>query len=211
MTVAEEPDFAATTRALLKVHGAYLLRLAKRSILHALDTGAPLDVDLSATPAELTVQGACFVTLKKSGQLRGCIGSPQAWRPLATDVAENAYRAAFRDPRFAPLQADEATDLDLHLSVLSPAHPMAFTDEADLLTQLAPGTDGLIIGDGSRRALFLPSVWEQLPDPAQFLAHLKVKAGLAPGHWSDTFEAHRFIAAEVGAAWSGIETRDNGG
>jgi len=205
MTGATDLDFAARTRALLDAHGAYLLALAKRSILHALDTGRPLDVDLDTAPAELAEVGACFVTLKKSGALRGCIGSPEAWRPLAADVAENAYRAAFRDPRFAPLQAEETAALDLHISVLSPSHPFAFADEADLLAKLEPGTDGLIIEDAGRRALFLPSVWEQLPDPRQFLAHLKVKAGMPAGHWSDGFRAWRFIAAEVGADWDGVQ------
>ena len=153
--------------------------------------------------------GACFVTLKKHGHLRGCIGSPEAWRPLATDVAENAFRAAFKDPRFAPLKAEEADQLDLHLSVLSLAEPFAFTDEADMIAKLRVGEDGLIIEDQGRRALFLPSVWAQLPDPAQFVAHLKTKAGLGASHWSATFKASRFIAAETGAAWSQIPAENH--
>lgn len=142
--------------------------------------------------------------LEKQGQLRGCIGSPEAWRPLATDVAQNAYRAAFHDPRFGPLKMDETPGLDLHISVLSPAHPFSFLDEGDLLYKLQPHVDGLIIEDQGRRALFLPSVWEQLPDPRQFLAHLKAKAGLGTEHWSDSFKAWRFIAAETGATWDDI-------
>lgn len=203
-----DTDFAARTRTLLETHGGYLLALAKASIEHALETGQPLDVDLEIAPPELAAAGACFVTLNTHGRLRGCIGSPEAWRPLVSDVAENAYRAAFHDPRFGPLKGEEADALDIHISVLSPAHPFAFADQADLLAKLVPGTDGLIIGDvidgQSRRALFLPSVWKQLPEPEQFLAHLKAKAGLGVEHWSDTFQAWRFIAAECGAAWADI-------
>lgn len=197
-------DFATRTRALLDAHGAVLLSLVKRSIEHTWATGKVWDVDLSTLPAELTAHGACFVTLNRNGRLRGCIGSPEAWRPLAEDVALNANRSAFHDPRFGPLRPEERDGLEVHLSVLSPAEPFDFTDEADLLATLVPGTDGLIIADGGNRALFLPSVWSQLPSPEQFLAHLKAKAGMPPDHWSATFTAWRFIAAEAGAAWADI-------
>lgn len=199
-----EVDFAAKTRALLETHGDVLLQIAKGSIQHGLDHHAPLDPALDTLPPEMAETGACFVTLNKDGRLRGCIGSPEAWRALALDVAENAFRSAFQDPRFAPLQADEAEQLDIHLSVLSPKHPITFSDETDLLGQLRPGEDGLIIEDHGRRALFLPSVWRQLPTAEPFLAHLKAKAGLGQGHWSDTFQAWRFIAAETGAEWTTI-------
>ena len=164
-------------------------------------------MDLSTLPAPLRETGACFVTLKKNGQLRGCIGSPEAHRPLGTDVSENAFRAAFHDPRFAPLGDEETEALNVHISVLSAAKPMTFASEADLLGQLIPGRDGLIIGDGGRRALFLPSVWAQLPEPQMFLNHLRAKAGLPADHWSDTFEAARFVAPETGADWGDIDGR----
>lgn len=208
MTQSAPPDFEAfaqATRALLDEHGALLLGLAKRSIEHALASGGPAPLNLDAVPAPLRETGACFVTLNKAGRLRGCIGSPEARQPLARDVSENAYRAAFRDPRFAPLAADEADALNIHISVLSAARPMTFSDEADLLAQLRPGRDGLIIGDKGRRALFLPSVWAQLPDPHMFLNHLRAKAGLAADHWSATFEALRFVAPETGADWLDIK------
>jgi hypothetical protein len=136
--------------------------------------------------------------------LRGCIGSPEAWRPLAADVVANANRAAFHDPRFGPLQKNETQALDLHISVLSPSQPFAFADQADFFAKLVPGTDGLIIEDCGHRALFLPSVWDQLPDPHQFVAHLMVKAGLPQDHWSETFKAWRFIAPGCGAEWVDI-------
>lgn len=195
-----EADFAAQTRALLARHGPALLHLAAASIEHGLAHGHPLAVDPKEHAPEIGRPGACFVTLKKDGRLRGCIGSSQAHRPLVVDVADNGFRAAFRDPRFKGLTGEERQGLYLSISVLSQAAPMTFKNEKDLLAQLRPGVDGLIIADGEKRALFLPSVWEQIKEPATFLAHLKVKAGLAADHWSDAFQAARFVTQEVGAA-----------
>ncbi|MGB0682405.1 MAG: AmmeMemoRadiSam system protein B [Magnetovibrionaceae bacterium] len=193
-------DFETRTRALLAKHGALLLRIAAASIQNGLATGGPAKVNVDSFPPELRAEGACFVTLKKQGRLRGCIGSPQAYRPLIVDVVENGFRAGFNDPRFPKLSAAERDDLLLSISVLSPSSPMSFKDQADLLNQLRPGIDGLIIQDGARRALFLPSVWEQLPDKLQFLSHLRQKAGMKPDHWSPGFQARRFIAAEIKAS-----------
>jgi len=197
--------FAAKTRALLDTHGDVLLQIAKGSIEHGLHQGTPQCPALEALAPDIIETGACFVTLNKNDRLRGCIGSPEAWRPLATDVAENAFRAAFKDPRFPPLTADETDVLDIHLSVLSPPQAFAFSDEDDLLHKLRPDIDGLIIEDLGRRALFLPSVWAQLPHPEQFLMHLKTKAGLNADHWSDTFKGWRFITSQTGAAWPDIK------
>ncbi|MCR6630868.1 MAG: AmmeMemoRadiSam system protein B [Magnetospirillum sp.] len=174
--------------------GSRLLQLAWASIRARLAGGAAA---APSEPAAFTRPGACFVTLKRDGRLRGCIGSPQAWRPLGQDVVDNAVKAAFEDSRFSPLTAAELEGLSLSVSVLTPPVPMRFTDEADLLRQLRPRMDGLIIEDDGRRALFLPAVWEQLPDPAEFLAHLKHKAGMALDHWSPRFKASRFQAVEV--------------
>ena len=113
-------------------------------------------------------------------------------RPLAEDIAENAFLAAFRDPRFPPLADDELGELEIHLSILTPAEPVSFTSEKDLITRLQPGIDGLILEEGHRRGTFLPSVWEQLPEPEQFLRHLKQKAGLPPDHWSDSIRIFRY-------------------
>nr|WP_297528385.1 AmmeMemoRadiSam system protein A [Thiohalobacter sp.] len=180
-----EPRFDSTRRA-------ELLRLARASILHGLETGRPLAVDPADFDPELAAPGAAFVTLHRQGELRGCIGSLEAHRPLVVDVAENAFAAAFRDPRFPPLAVDEFDDLEIEISVLSPPEPMAFTDEADLLRQIRPGVDGLILEDMGRRGTFLPSVWAQLPRREDFLAHLKLKAGLPPGHWSPTVRVWRY-------------------
>ena len=113
-----------------------LIQLALDSIGHGLKTGKPLKVKLQDYPPELTVDRATFVTLERLGQLRGCIGMLEAVRPLVEDIAENAFSAAFRDPRFPPLSADELQDLDFHISILSPAEPMHFTSEEDLIGQI---------------------------------------------------------------------------
>lgn len=169
-----------------------LLDVARRSIRHGLEEGEALPVDLNNYSEHLGEQRASFVTLNRKGQLRGCIGALEAHQPLVKDVAEHAWAAAFKDPRFPPLQRDEFADLEIHISILSQPEPMAFHDEADLLEQIRSGTDGLIIQDGGRRGTFLPSVWEQLPDRQEFLAHLKQKAGLPFSHWSDTVKVWRY-------------------
>ena len=196
-TALDEADFEHTTRQLLVNHGADLQLLSALSIDYGFSHQKAYSVTLADHPKVLQEQGACFVTLKKNGELRGCIGSPQAHRSLAEDVAENAFRAAFKDPRFPPLEAEEREDVEISVAVLSPQTPIHFESEEELLTQLRAGTDGLVIEDGSMRALFLPSVWTQLPKREDFLRRLKVKAGMPPNHWSNRVKAWRFIAAET--------------
>ncbi|MCH7812697.1 MAG: AmmeMemoRadiSam system protein A [Planctomycetes bacterium] len=123
--------------------------------------------------------------------------SPHGAKPLVVDVADNAYGAAFKDNRFKPLAEAEIEALDIDISLLSASRAMKFSDEADLLAQLRPGVDGLIISDGGKRGLFLPSVWESLPTPADFLTHLKTKAGLKAAHWSPDFKAARFTTVST--------------
>lgn len=175
-----------------------LLDLARVSISHGLKTGKPFKPDLADYPPELAELRATFVTLEKRGQLRGCIGMLEAVRPLAEDVAENAFSAAFKDYRFAPLTADEFDGLSIHISLLSPPEPMTFSSERDLLEQIRPGVDGLILEEGYRRGTFLPSVWESLPEPEQFLRHLKQKAGLPAQYWSDSVKISRYTAELIG-------------
>ena len=171
-----------------------LLQLARQSIGNGLDHGQPVPVTPADWPDALQRPAACFVTLHRDGQLRGCIGSLEAYRPLVTDVAENAYAAAFRDPRFPPLAADELDSLALSISVLTPATPMRFASEQDLLRQLQPSIDGLILEDDGHRGTFLPSVWEQLPTPEEFLGQLKRKAGLPVDYWSDRIRVSRYTS-----------------
>jgi len=169
-----------------------LLTVARHSIQHALEHGSPLPITLSRYPESLRVKRATFVTLKQQEQLRGCIGTLVAIRPLVEDVAQNAYAAAFSDPRFPPLSPAELESLRIEISVLSPPEPMTFSSEVDLLKQLRPGVDGLILEEDGYRGTFLPSVWESLPRPEQFLQHLKLKAGLPSDYWSGTLRVQRY-------------------
>lgn len=184
--------------SLSKKHQQQLIELAKRSIQQGLQSGKPLKINVADFPDELIERQATFVTLLKNHQLRGCIGVLEAIRPLAEDIAENAFSAAFKDPRFPPLTADEFNGLEIHLSLLTPAEPISFADEQDLLSQLKPGIDGLILQDDFRRGTFLPSVWESLTTPEQFLRHLKQKAGLAPDYWSDSIKVFRYRTEMIG-------------
>ncbi|HSO41538.1 MAG TPA: AmmeMemoRadiSam system protein B [Rhodospirillales bacterium] len=195
---AEEEE--ADARALAGVighHGQTMLALAKESIRHGLETGKALAVNASAFPAPLAEHGASFVTLHQDGRLRGCIGSARAVRPLAEDIADNAFAAAFEDHRFPRLGHGDLDALDISVSLLSQPRPIAFADEGELIRRLRPGSDGLIIAAGSRRALFLPQVWSTIPDASGFLAHLKRKAGIADDAAADLC-AWRFVAASAG-------------
>ncbi len=136
--------------------------------------------------------GACFVTLEKSGRLRGCIGSIVAYQPLINDLINHAKDAAFNDPRFSKVTENELDDIKVSISLLTEPRKMDFEDEEDLLNKMVPNVDGIIIKDGSYQAVYLPVVWEQLPDKREFLGSLKVKAGLSPDYFSKTFEAYRF-------------------
>jgi AmmeMemoRadiSam system protein A len=169
-----------------------LLNLAKESIAHGLKKGRPLSIKAADYADELQVPRATFVTLEINKQLRGCIGMLEATRPLVLDVVENAFAAAFRDPRFPPLSEIEYADLDIHISILTPSEPMSFSSEEDLIRQLQPGVDGLIMQEGWQRGTFLPSVWESLPEPKQFLQHLKQKSGLPSHYWSNTLKVYRY-------------------
>ena len=140
----------------------------------------------------LAQPGATFVTLTQNGALRGCIGSLQAHRPLDQDVRANAVAAAFSDPRFAPLKVEELPRTRVEVSLLTAPQPMTFADETDALRQLRPNVDGVIFIAGQRRSTFLPQVWEQLPQPRQFMAHLKQKAGLPADYWSSEVQLQRY-------------------
>jgi len=178
-------------------HKAQLLKLAAASIKYGLEHHCPLPINPAEYPVELQQERACFVTLTIKTQLRGCIGTLEAYRPLVNDVVENAYAAAFRDPRFGAVSTAEYQQLHYHISVLNPPAPMQFNSEDDLLAQLRPGIDGLILEDLGRRGTFLPSVWESLPTPADFLRHLKIKAGLVATHWSSSLKVQRYTVEDI--------------
>ena len=142
--------------------------------------------------AALDQPGASFVTLTRQGDLRGCIGSLEAHRPLGLDVRENALAAAFRDPRFAPLAVEEFEHTRVEVSLLTPAMAISFRDEADFLAQLRPGVDGIVFQYGRHRSTYLPQVWESLPEPQQFMQQLKRKAGLPPNFWHEAVSIARY-------------------
>jgi AmmeMemoRadiSam system protein A len=169
-----------------------LLPLARAAIVH--EMGRSQSADDSAP--WLREQGACFVTLTQYGELRGCIGTLEAHRPLLADVRANAVAAAMRDPRFAPLSARELERTEVEVSLLSPMQAMDFAGEAEALAQLRPGVDGVVFAYGTRRSTFLPQVWEQLPDVAEFMAHLKRKAGLPADFWHTEVRLLRYTVAK---------------
>lgn len=175
-----------------------LMETALRSIRSGVERGEAFRPDPGDYPEPLRVPRACFVTLNRRGELRGCIGHLEAVQPLILDVAENAYAAAFRDSRFPPLSPGELEGLEIHISVLTPPVPLPCTSERDLVSRLRPGVDGLILEEGTRRGTFLPSVWESLPDPESFVRHLKMKAGLPPAHWSEEIRFYRYGTESFG-------------
>ena len=168
--------------------GQTLLKLARNSISAQLGAATVATVDLPA----LHELAASFVTLTQDGELRGCIGSLLAHRTLIDDVRHNALGAALRDPRFKPLSAEELPRTRVEVSLLSMPEPLLFTDQADALARLRPNIDGIILSAGPRRATFLPQVWEQLPEPADFIARLKQKAGLPADYWGADLRLERY-------------------
>ncbi|MBF0183436.1 MAG: AmmeMemoRadiSam system protein B [Magnetococcales bacterium] len=152
---------------------------------------------LTTRVAALAQPGACFVTLTRQGQLRGCIGSLQAHRPLANDLLDNAQAAALRDPRFPPVSAEELAALRIEVSLLSAPQPFPYSSPEDLLQRLQPGVHGVILSKGGRRATFLPQVWEQLPEAQSFLQHLCQKAGLSADCWREMPEISVYTVQKI--------------
>ena len=173
--------------------GDILLAIARESLAAALDLGreTPWDEPWLHEP------GATFITLRRLGDLRGCVGSIEAYRPLLEDVRRNTRAAAFSDTRFPPVRRDEYPELSVEVSLLSPCEPFEFGDsQEDALARLRPGVDGIVFEFQGRRSTFLPQVWEQLPDPWDFLAHLKRKAGLPPAFWHPEVRLWRYTVTK---------------
>jgi uncharacterized protein len=177
-----------------------LLTVAARTIaLAAMLPERPWrELDVEEYADELRQLRASFVTVHRRLKLRGCRGSIAASEPLVVNVARSARAAAFFDERFSPIVLEEVAELDLHISVLGTPRRLIVDSEGKLLSSLRVGIDGLIIREGSRQALFLPSVWEKLEDPQTFVEHLKVKAGLPPSYWSSGIVCERFTVEEFG-------------
>ena len=172
--------------------GSTLLKLARSEIASRLGHEVPFPEQASW----LAEPGASFVTLTRRGELRGCIGTLEAHRPLGMDVRENAVAAAFRDPRFMPLTRAEFDEIRVEVSLLSPTEAMVVASEEHALVSLRPGIDGVVFEYGHYRSTFLPQVWEQLPEPAEFLAHLKRKAGLPVDFWAEQVRLSRYTVSK---------------
>lgn len=169
--------------------GRLLLRLARESLAEALGFG-------SASGAYdepwLREPGASFVTLRRLGSLRGCVGSIRAYRPLLEDVWRNARASAFHDTRFPPVEPWELAGISVEVSLLSTPEPLPCSCEEEALQRMRPGVDGIIFEYREYRSTFLPQVWEQLPDPREFLDQLRRKAGLRRGFWAPEVQIQRY-------------------
>ena len=178
--------------------GRSLVTIARRAIGTELGEVRGIGSDRAGTESAarghpaLEAPGATFVTLFKHGLLRGCIGTPEARRPLGVDVRANAVAAAFDDPRFPRLATEEFIDTSVEVSLLSAPEPMMADGEQALLAQLRPGVDGVVLEIAGRRATFLPQVWDTLREPTEFLAELKRKAGLPIDFWSAAVHISRY-------------------
>jgi AmmeMemoRadiSam system protein B/AmmeMemoRadiSam system protein A len=189
------PDESATDLLNL-AQRQQLLHLARSAISHEFTNAGEFRVPAGHFHSALRAHRASFVTLSTGGRLRGCIGNLAATRPLLADVTHNAGAAAFRDPRFKPLQPEEFPDTELHVSVLGSPVPVAVRSRAALIECLKPGVHGVILEEGERRATYLPSVWKTLPEPDQFLSELRAKAGLSRQGWSPLTQVSVYTTQE---------------
>ena len=175
-----------------------LLSLARTSIEASLATGERAPYDGPPLHADLSRPGSSFVTLRVGEELRGCCGTIEATRPLHVDVWNNAYASAFTDPRFPVLTPAEWTDTGIEISVLSEPERCDVRSEEELLEVLRPGVDGLILQAGAMRSTFLPAVWEQLPDPRDFIRQLKIKAGWPANFWPPDMQVWLYTTESFG-------------
>ena len=175
-----------------------LLRVARDAIEYGERSGKIFRPTLDAKAGLPNRTHGCFVTLHLDGALRGCVGTLSSDESLAVAAARSAHRAAFEDPRFSPVTPEERSRLEIEISVLSESQPIQAANEKDLLEQIEPGIDGLILREQEKSSTFLPEVWETLPDPHRFLGQLKRKAGLAEDHWSTTLRFERYRTLHFG-------------
>jgi uncharacterized protein len=160
-----------------------LLKLA-RLALELSVRGEPLpDLALDELPHKFQQPGATFVTLTIAGRLRGCIGTLEPYRTLAEDARQHAVAAAFNDYRFPNVAESELEQIDIEISSLSEPKPLQYQNAEELLAKLRPGVDGVVLRAGSRRATFLPQVWEKIPDPEAFMDQLALKMGFSADFW----------------------------
>lgn len=171
--------------------GGILLQIARASIARALHVPCAA-VAVEEHMSWLCKPGATFVTLIRYGELRGCAGSLKAYDPVLEDVSNNALLAALHDPRFLPLVKNELDTIKIEVSLLSQLQLINFTSEANAIAQLRPNIDGIVLEYELHRSTFLPQVWEDLPEPREFLAKLKLKARLSADFWSEKIQLSRY-------------------
>ncbi len=177
--------------------GDRLLDIAEHAIRAGLRGVRPAPPTVADVEPALRRQVGTFVTLHVGGELNGCIGSIDPTEPLAHSVARHAWASAFDDPRLPPLTVDDYEQLALEISILSPLTLLPAADRAGLIAALRPHVDGLVIEVAPRRAVFLPSVWEAIPEPDRFLAELLAKAGLDRDWWGPELRASTFTVAQL--------------
>jgi AmmeMemoRadiSam system protein A len=179
---SDETVKSAARRTRKRMDGKMLVGLARRAIESAVGKGGKIGI----SPADwLTEPSGVFVTLKKGGKLRGCMGHIFPRTSIVRAVIENAASAAVKDPRFSPVKPEEVDDLDIEVSVLSIPKPLEYSSPKELVEKLRPGVDGVVLHKGSAQSTFLPQVWEELSKPEEFLSRLAQKAGLSAGGWKD--------------------------
>ena len=183
-----------------------LIDVARLAVLSAVHSSTTTDPVPDAFPQPLRLERATFVTLRAGEELRGCCGTLEPRRPLVLDVWTSARAAAREDHRFEPLRPNELDEINLEICVLSPLTRLTVADQRELLAQIRPGADGLYLKLGTRRATFLPKVWESLPERTQFLRQLKIKAGLEDRFWSSDIEWFRYSAESFGAHFATAAT-----
>ena len=171
-----------------------LLNIAWRSIKYGFKSKSPCILSLDDLPPLLLEKHSAFITLTKNKELRGCIGTIFPRFTLAQEVANNAFSAAFRDPRFSPLEDFEFEKIQIEISVLTRPEPLIVDSEEDLLAKIVPGQDGIILTEGRHSATFLPAVWESIPDPKLFITELKLKAGISTDSWPASMQVERYKA-----------------
>ncbi|MDH5719899.1 MAG: AmmeMemoRadiSam system protein A [Spirochaetia bacterium] len=183
--------------SLSEIQKRALLNLAKDSVLYGLKERKRLKIDVKKYTGVLSENRASFVTIRKEKKLCGCIGSIEARRPLVLDVVNNAYSAAFNDYRFSPVTMQDFNMLDFHISILGPLEEIIFNTEEELIRQVQPIIHGILIEAENKKATFLPSVWESLPDINDFLKELKKKAGLSENFDNLKLKVFRYIVEEI--------------
>ena len=178
-------------------YGQELLQVVARALQKAVTEHKNYSPSRQDYSDEIFNKGASFVTLKKNNELRGCVGTVIPHEAIAQDVSENTFRAAMEDDRFQPLSQEELPFLSFSISLLTGFEPINYKDSDDLLSQIKAGVDGIIIRDGDRQGLFLPSVWQELSNKEEFMKHLKIKAGINPSYWSENLKVYRFRTVEI--------------